>query len=70
MKRDATALKQRYLNDHVFKSLVDVVASHFRTNLGYTKREILDAVATAEMIIRDNRQAQYISVEHEAVAAG
>jgi hypothetical protein len=45
--------RRRYQDDHVFRSLVDVLASHFRLNLKYTKREVLDAVAEAEAIVKE-----------------
>jgi len=66
MKRDATALTKRYQDDHVFRSLVDVIASHFRINLGYSRREVMDAVAQAEVLIKEKNQKQYIEVEHHA----
>lgn len=62
--KDASATRrQRYNDDHVFRSLVDVIASHFRLNLKYKKAEVLQAVHCAEDIIRDNREQQYIQQE-------
>lgn len=55
MKRTKEDLQKRYRGDHVFRSLVDVIASHFRINLAYCKAEVLDAVTTAEEIIRTKK---------------
>lgn len=60
------AIRQRYATDHVFRSLVDVLASHFRINLGYSKAEVLDAVAAAEIVVKEHHGQQYIEVTHDA----